>query len=271
MRRMIFIACLLIALPLLGNDFHVIPVAGHAPGFNGSMWETDVVIHNFQTTPLVVEIALVDSGLGLTDNVSTVTTVTIPAGGTRVLSDLLENHRNRASSMGALLIGSDRPFAVTSRIFNVDARGVSAGQTVSGAHGFLTGTSQRAFIPGLTANANFRSNIGVVAAAGAGAPLVVEVALLGTTGTTLGTTTLTIPASTVSHVQFSSTAITTTPFDAATARIRILSGGGDVTAYASVIDNRTHHATFMSGGLDGGSSGGAASTFASFLRGPQDR
>jgi len=32
------------------------------------MWQSDIVIHNFQTTPLTVEMGLVDSGLGQAEN-----------------------------------------------------------------------------------------------------------------------------------------------------------------------------------------------------------
>jgi hypothetical protein len=70
----------------------------------------------------------------------------------------------------------------------------------------------------------------------------------------------------MSHVQFSSHAITTTPFDLATATIAILSGSGDVTGYASVIDNRSNHAAFAGSGFAGTGTDAAQSTMATFLR-----
>src|SRR5688500_3424507 len=128
MRRTIFLLLVLCFAPSLAfgshfGDFHVIPGAGRGPGLAGSMWQTDVIIHNFQTTPLTVEIGLVESGLGQAENffpvmIDGAATVTIPAGATRALTDLLRNHRGRATALGALLLGGNQPFAVTSRIYN---------------------------------------------------------------------------------------------------------------------------------------------------------
>ncbi len=282
MRRTIFLLLVLCFIPSLAlgshfGDFHVIPVAGRGPGVFGSTWQTDVIIHNFQTTPLTVEIGLVESGLSQPDNffpvmIDGAETVTVPAGATRALTDLLRNHRGRATASGALLLGGDQPFAVTSRIYNVDASGATIGQTVPVTQEFVSAGAQ-GVIPGLIANANFRSNIGFVAAADAGAPLAVVIELRGATGASLGTTTFTIAPGTISHVQFSSTAITTTPFDLATATIRI-AGSGDVTGYASIIDNRSNHAAFVGSGSPAGTANPTQSTLAAFLqtlRGTPDR
>ncbi len=283
MRRTIFLLLVLCFIPSLAlgshfGDFHVIPVAGRVPGVSGSLWQTDVIIHNFQTTPLTVEIGLVESGLGQPDNffpvmIDGAATVTVPAGATRALTDLLANHRGRTTAFGALLLGGDHPFAVTSRVYNVAPSGATIGQTVPVTQEFLGAGTQAAVIPGLIANTNFRSNIGFVAAAGAGAPLVVEVGLRGASGASLGATTFTIAAGTMSHVQLSSTAITTTPFDLATATIRILSGSGDVTGYASIVDNRSNHAAFVGSGFPAGTTSPTQSTLAMFLetlRGTRD-
>ena len=252
------------------GDFHVVPGAGRGPGVFGSMWQTDVVIHNFQTEPLTVEIGVVESGLDQPDNffpvmIDGASTVTISAGATRVLTDLLRNHRGRASTLGALLIGGDRPFAVTSRVYNVEPSGATIGQTVPVTQEFLSSNAQTAFIPGLTANTNVRSNVGFLAAAAAGAPLVVEVGLRSATGTSLGARTFTIAPGTMSHVQLSTSTITTTPFDVATATLRILSGSGDVTGYASMIDNRSNHVAFVGSGFPDTTTNATQSTMAAFL------
>jgi hypothetical protein len=49
------------------------------------------------------------------------------------------------------------------------------------------------------------------------------------------------------HRQFSSTTIGTTQFDAGSARYRVVSGDGQIVPYASVIDNATADAVFVSG------------------------
>ena len=260
MRRIAFVVlavCLAPAAALASHfgDFHVIPVAGRGPGLAGSMWQTDVIVHNLGTTPLTVEIGLVETGLGNADNLVPVmvdgaATFTVPAGATRALTDLLASHEeHEGTAMGALLVGGDHPFAVTSRIYNVAASGATIGQSVPVTEEFLGPGSQVAVIPGLIANSTYRSNLGFLAAADAGAPLVVEVGLRGANGASLGATTYSIAAGTMSHVQLSSRAVTTTPFDLATGTLRIVSGSGDVTGYGSVIDNRSNHAAFIGSGF----------------------
>lgn len=276
MRRTLFIVLLfcLASPPAHGShfgDFHVIPGAGRGPGVAGSMWQTDVIIHNFRTTPLSVEIGLVESGLSEEENffpvmIDGAATLTVAPGATRALTDLLRGHRGRDTALGALLIGGDQPFAVTSRIYNVEAGGATIGQTVPVTQEFLGAGIDHAVIPGLMSNANFRTNLGFVAAAGAGEPLVIEVALSGASGTSLGATTFTIPAGTIAHVQLSSKSITTTSFDLATATLRILSGSGDVAGYASVVDNRSNHAAFVDSGFSAAPANAAQSTMATFLR-----
>lgn len=277
MRRIVFVLFLLVPFAAHGShfgDFYIVPVAGHTPGARGSMWQSDLVIHNFQTTPVTIEIGLVESGFGIADNFSSVmvngaATVAVPAGATRLLSDLLRDHRGRASSIGALLVGGDQPFALASRVYDAAGTTATIGETVPAAQDFLTTAEQRAVIPGLSVGADFRSNIGFVAAAAAGAPLVVEVALLNASGTSLGSQTFTIPAGSIVHMQLSSTALTNVPFDIGTAALRILSGSGNVTAYGSVVDNRSNHVTFVSSGFPGGTTQ-QGSVFAAFLNSLRD-
>ena len=275
MRKATFLALLLCFAPSLAfaanfGDFHVVPSVGHGPGVAGSMWQTDIIIHNFQTTPLTVEMGLVESGLGEAENffpvlVDGAATFTVAPGATRNLSDVLNNHRGRATALGALLIGADQPFAVTSRVYDVNATGMTVGQTVPSAQEFLSTSTGIAVIPGVTANADFRTNIGFVAGAGGATPLVVEVALTGASGTRLGATTFTIAPGALSHVQLSTASLTTAPFDLATATIRILSGSGDVTGYASIIDNRSNNATFVSSGVPDSGTNSTESTLATLF------
>ena len=276
MRRIAFVVlavCLASATALASHfgDFHVIPVAGRGPGLAGSMWQTDVIVHNLGTTPLTVEIGLAESGVGHADNlvplmVDGAATFTVPAGATRALTDLLASHEgHEGTAMGALLIGGDHPFAVTSRIYNVAASGATIGQSVPVTQEFLGPGSQVAVIPGLIANATYRSNLGFLAAAGAGAPLVVEVGLRGASGASLGATTYTIAPGTMSHVQLSSRAVTTTPFEVATGTLRILSGSGEVTGYGSVVDNRSNHAAFIGSGFSGSATTALGMTMEKFF------
>jgi hypothetical protein len=260
MRKTFFFAlCTLIAIGASAaqfHDFYVIPVAAHAPGANGTSWRTDVSIQNIQSTPVTVEFAIVESGEGILDNTFAVavdasgaSTVTVPAGGSMTLIDLLKNHRGRAETTGALLVGGDKAFAVTSRTYNATANG-TLGQTVSAAGDIASDGSDAAstlFIPGLAQNASFRTNLGLVMSAAA-MPLTVTVTINGASGSTLGTRTFNVAAGLTTHVQFPATSVAAAPFDTAGAVVRIIDGSGTVVSYASVVDNASGDASFISGG-----------------------
>lgn len=230
-------------------DFYVIPVAAHAAGANGTLWRTDVSIQNIQSVPVTVDIAVVESGEGLLDNVFPVTTVTVPAGGNMTIGDLLKDHRGRAETTGALLAGGDHPFALTSRTYNATANG-TLGQTVSASGDIASDDGSTLFIPGLVQNAAFRTNLGLFMSA-TSAPLTVTVTIGGADGTPIGTRTFNVPAGVTTQVQFPAPSVAAAPFDAGGAVVRIAGGTGTVVAYASVVDNLTGDASFISGGSAG--------------------
>jgi len=157
------------------SDFYVIPVASHTAGASGSVWMSDVAIQNFQATPITVQLVVIESGEGNSDNVFPLTTDTlngsidVPAGGSVLLKDILSGYRGRSSAIGSILVGSDQPFAVTSRSYVTLADSSMVGQTVTPASGFIENTigktdpTSRAFLPGLVSSEAFRTNIGFVA------------------------------------------------------------------------------------------------------------
>ncbi|HEV7243090.1 MAG TPA: hypothetical protein VGQ36_27935 [Thermoanaerobaculia bacterium] len=262
------------------SDFYVIPAAGHVNGRSGTTWQSDIIIYNFQSTPITVEMAVVDTGVRVFDNVSPIqpggaSTITVAPGATLTLADVLNDHRGRAETMGAILIGADQPFAVVSRLFAVMPSGSTIGQTVSPVSDFLDNVGfvgpGVAFVPGLAANARFRTNLGFLAAVSSGAPLVLEVSLAGRTGAAIGTTrTFAIPAGALAHLFFSSTVLAGV-FDEGVARFRIVSGSGAVAPFASVIENSSNNAMFLNGGFPPGTSttSGSASFFREVLRSAQ--
>ena len=278
MRRM-FLSLLVFLSPFAAfadhfGDFYVVPIAGHTQGRNGSLWQTDLIVHNFQDVPVTIEAGLVDSGLATFDNFAAVMVngapaFTVPARATRVIADVLQNHRGRETSLGALLVGGDHPFALSTRIHNVAGQSPSVGQVVPVAQEFLSAVGQRAVIPGLIANNDFRSNVGFVAASGS-TPFGVEVSLLSSSGQPLGTPhTFTLPSNAIAHIQWSTTQLGAGAFDVATASFRIVSGTGNATGYASIVDNRTNNATFISAGLPGATTSLQRSLFDLVLRGSE--
>jgi hypothetical protein len=228
------------------SDFYVIPVAAHLPGANGTTWRTDVAIQNFQSTPVTVDFALVRSGEGLADNVVPLgSSVTIPPGGNMTIPDVLASQQNAS---GALLVGGDHAFAITSRTFNSTANG-TFGQTVPAAQEIATSGDDDAstlYVPGVVQNAKFRTNIGLVISATS--PMTVTVSLNDANGQPAGTRTFNVASGVTTHVQFPVTSIAGSNLDSAGAVIHITAGSGTVIAYASVVDNTTGDASFISGG-----------------------
>jgi hypothetical protein len=248
------------------SDTYVIPVVAHTPGAFGTTWMSDVVITNFHTTPLTVQLIVIESGENNSDNIFPLIStnagtnlngsVTVAPNNTLVLRDVLAGYNGRTSSSGALILGGDQTFAVTSRTYSISATGVSnGGQTVTPARDFFenaTGRSDNnavAYITGIANNASTRTNIGFVAGtgSGAGATLAVEVTIRSSTGASLGTKLVSIPAGNFTQTQFSVSSITNTPFDAGSAEFRILGGLGSVLPYASVIDNNSSNAMYIMG------------------------
>lgn len=243
-------------------DLYVIPVAGHVQGVNGSVFMTDVAIQNLDDAPLTVQLIFVESGEGQIDNVFPVITetingsVTVPARGSVRLQDVLGGYRGMSSAIGALLVGADRPFAVTSRAYTMEADGGTIGQTVPASANFLNVTEGStdlstavAYVPGLIQNDRYRSNLGLVVANATGfnGPLNVLVTLRNAAGQTFGTRNVTVQAGAVTHLQFSARSVGAQNFDAGSAEFRITQGSGSVVAYGSVIDNRTNDAVFIEG------------------------
>lgn len=234
-------------------SFYVIPVASHTSGLFGTSWMSDIAIQNFQTAPLMVEMTFVRSGEGPGDNVVALgPTTVVPAGGSVMMKDVLAGVS--ASEVGAILIGADAPFALTSRSYIMTPSGDTIGQTVAPARDFLENSlgdtdnsTAVAYLPGLISNSRFRTNLGFVAAANnTSQGMSVEVTVRRADGTATGTRTFMVPRA-IRHVQFSSTTVGSGTFDVGSAEFRITAGEGAVVPYASVVDNATADAVFVLG------------------------
>lgn len=244
------------------SDTYVIPVVAHTPGAFGTTWMSDVVLTNFHATPLTVQLIVIESGENNSDNIFPLTggavdgAVTVAPNTTVILRDVLAGYNGRTSSSGALIVGGDQTFAITSRTYSTGPNGVSnGGQTVTPVRDFFensTGRSDNSFVavlPGITNNASTRTNIGFVAGSGsaAGATFAVQVTIRNAAGTSLGTKLVTIAPGNFTHTQFSVSSITSTPFDIGSAELRIVGGLGSVVPYASVIDNNSGNASYIMG------------------------
>lgn len=239
------------------SDTYVIPVAGHVMGANGTMWMSAISIRNFSAQPLTVEMILVQSGDDTSNNIFPVVTdringsVTVAPNSTVMLTDVLANSSGMANVSGALILGGDRPFAVTSRAYSSTS---PLGQTVPATRDFLENSLENAdnaaiaYLPGVMQNATARTNIGFVAgAAGSATSMVIEFSVRNAAGGVVGTRSFFIPAGTFAHQQFSLGSITQSQFDVGTVEARIVQGEGQVVPYASIVHNRTGEAAYIMG------------------------
>lgn len=238
------------------SDTYVIPVVGHVTGANGTLWMSDVSIRNFSAQPLNVEMILIESGHDTSDNIFPLITddlngsITVGPNSTVLLRDILGGYFGGANISGALILGGDRPFAVTSRAYSSSS---PLGQTVPATRDFLANSLENAdntafaYIPGVIHNASTRTNVGFVAGAGGATSMVVEVSVRNAAGGIVGTRSFFIPAGSFAHHQFNISSITQSTFDVGTVDVRITEGEGQVVPYASLIHNGTGEAAYIMG------------------------
>jgi hypothetical protein len=247
------------------SDTYVISTAAHTTGAFSTFFLTDVAIQNFQSSPLVVQFAFIETGGGDPENISplinpaaglTDGSITVPPGGNVVIRDILNGFEGRTDGiLGALLLFSDLPFAVTSRSYNSRPDGGTVGIGIPPARDFFTESvgltdlsMATAYLPGLSVNSQYRSNIGFVASSLGTTPLLVEVTINNETGPIAnGTRTFGIPPGSIIHLQFSTRDVVNSTFDAGSATLRIVGGSGAVIPYAAVTDNISADAVYISG------------------------
>jgi hypothetical protein len=239
-------------------DTYVIPIVGHTNGAGGTQWMSDVAIRNFSNTPMTVELILIESGNNYADNVTPLITddingsVTVNANSSVLLRDILDGYEIE-NIAGALVVGSDRPFAVTSRAYSNRS---PLGQTVPATRDFFTNSTgtidntTAVYIPGIMHNAQTRTNVGFVAGSGGSVstPMIVEVTIRNATGAVAGTRSFFIQQGNFAHYQFNIAPIVQgATFDVGSAEFRITQGEGTVVPYASLIDNVTSEAAYIMG------------------------
>lgn len=216
------------------SDLYVIPIAGHVHGAHGTNWRSDVVLHNFQLETITVEMALVEGSTASAIG----SAIQLASGETRTITDVLGT-QNR-DVIGAIIVGADLPFVVTSRTYNAGTLGQSVRPiAIAGAADAINDV---AVVTGLAHGDAQRANVGLVVVA-SHAPFVAEIELVSADGHHLGSQLVVLESEGFAHRQFSATSIAT---GAASSVVRVLQGDGIVVPYASVIDNRSGAAMFLS-------------------------
>lgn len=216
------------------SDLYVIPIAGHAHGAHATQWRSDVVVHNFQLEPITVEMALIE---GYAASAVGAPFQLFP-GETRTITDVLGDKGRDV--LGAIVIGADQPFVVTSRTYHATTLGQAVRPiAIAGA---ADAVNEVAVLAGLAHGQQQRANVGVAVVA-SHVPFVAEIELVSADGDRLGSQLITLDTDGFAHRQFS---VASMGSGGASAVVRVLEGDGIIVPYASVIDNESGEALFVS-------------------------
>jgi hypothetical protein len=214
-----------------GDYAYVIAAAAHAQGLENTEWVTDAVLHNPGASPAQAYVWLMEQGR---NNIGAEgTAVSVEAGGSVMIDDIVLSVFGENDGSGAILVGSDQPLLVTSRTYNDAATGTYGqfirGRPVSSAVG--RGDSVR--LVQLTRSTTFRTNLGV--ANPTESNVRVDVSLRDSDGVEIGSTVLTVPP--FGYLQ--RTDILGADVDDAIAVVSSATDSAAYFPYASVVDNRT--------------------------------
>jgi hypothetical protein len=210
-----------------------ISVASHASGVGGSQWRTDLGILNLGAASANIELRFIQGAAVKTS------TAFVAPGSQSILVDVVG--QLGASGSGALEVRSDQAVKVTSRTYNQSANGTfgqnyRAFRTSEGLN-----ASTPAWLPQLTENGAYRTNIGVTNTSNDNAG--VAVTLFDGAGAQVGTYTVNLlPGEWKQENRPFATKAGQTDLSRGFARITVSSGNG-VFAYASVVDNVTSDPT----------------------------
>ncbi len=216
-----------------GSASRWLPVASHAAGALGSQWRTDLGILNTGSQPSSYNLHFIAGGN------ETASSGTAAAGGQLILEDIVG--LLGASGSGALRVEAGPGVIVSSRTYNQSSSG-SLGQNLPGleaSQGLAAG--QSAYLPQLTENTSYRSNILLTNIGSSAAAALVQ--LYDGAGARLANYTVQLAAGEWKQENRPFfTKAGQTDLASGYARVTVTSGSG-VVACASVVDNLTNDPT----------------------------
>lgn len=220
----------------------LVPAAAHAPGAQGSLWRTDLVVVNPEETAADLAFAFVP-----VDGAPVTRSASLVAGGTRKWADVLVSLFGvapDASASGSIAVSSGVALSVSSRTFNQDVSGSFGGFLPAVTPAEALAPEAAGVLPHLVRNALFRTNVGVANLGGSAATA--RLRLFGADGAAAGAAIeVTVPPGGFVQVVDPFGLAGAGDRDVAYATVEVLTPGGLVWAYASVIDNRTGDPTIV--------------------------
>jgi subtilisin-like proprotein convertase family protein len=236
--------------PALEETTLVFPVVAHADGAHGTVWRSDVRLfnpmpgHDAEIRLFLVQPEL-DEGFGIRQ-----TDVVVPHGSIVAVDDLVAGRFGLDAAVGSLVV-QDSSAAVThgtSRTYTTSSSG-TYGQFIppSAAGAGTTGAGEPPLVVLPVVGTDHRLNLGFTEIAGGSAT--VAVSLVDAVGGAPAGPSTFHAVQAFANLQINDVLSDTaqTVSDEVYAEITVVSGDGRISAYASVIDNRTGDAVFVAG------------------------
>jgi hypothetical protein len=233
-------------------DSLIVPSVGHLDGID-SHWQSDVRVTNIGHSQQLYSLTFIpdDPSQG-----ARTTQLTVSAGNTAALDDIVRNWygygANGESANGVLEIHpASADTIVSSRTYNVTANG-TLGQYVAAipianfiGHAAPDAPVQALSLQQIAQSAAYRTNFGIIEAAGQPAGIVMSV--FDTAGKRLKE--IPVQIQPFQHLRLNQMLAANGISDLPDGRVevRVVSGDGRVTAYASVVDNGTGDPILVSG------------------------
>jgi hypothetical protein len=229
------------AIPSPNGSELVIPAVGRAPGIGGTFWRSDVTLFNPGLGTMSVTLRYLAAGQDNRNAPSQV--VTLSPSRTIVIADVAQMFGVSTGS-GALRVswnGSSGPI-VTSRTYTTTDSGGTFGQSIDPVGSF----GNDSIVPGLRADASFRSNVGFVN--GGDAAMTVTATLLSDSGAVIGTTQVGLAPR--SQGQYAIGALFPAANSPRAGTLTLLAhadGSPTLFAYGSIVDNTSGDQVFFGG------------------------
>jgi len=244
----------------------IIPAVAHTAGANGSLFESDIRIANTSPQPMKYQVFFTPSGTDGTQ-ASASTTIQVGPGDTMALDDVLAsffgNGNNGQGASGMMEIrplstssttgaaapsGRGRTTVASSRTYNVTEKGTFGQFIPAVSYSQFIGKSESAAkttlsLQQISQSSKYRTNFGLVEASGE--PVTVMFSVFDGSNKKIAEFPLGLQAS--EHRQFNGLlAERGITLEDGRVEVEVTSATGRVTAYASVVDNRTNDPMLVS-------------------------
>lgn len=212
----------------------VIPAGARAEGASDSFWLTDAAVANLSPGVATVSVAYLPKGA---DNSTPLRrSMALGSGRQMILGDLFSSVFDLSEANGAILVTASHPdVKITSRTYNAAGAEGTYGQFIPAldAAGAVTPVASGVLLQ-LQENAGFRTNIGVVNLGGDAVDF--RIRLFDGAGAELGVISQVLPPYGMNQFNAAYRIVGASGVDSGYAVVAVDTDGGELLAYASVVD-----------------------------------